>query len=392
MADRRSAASERLTKIKDFLTGQKTAMQIPWDPDSTKFPSRKELPEIPGAPPQAAWVWGPDDFIGRLNLLTPTRVAAAGKEIRDGDIIPLNLPLNVPETPAFDREPFRHEIKVIRENIAYDDIYHLNTQSGTQWDGFRHFAHVPTATFYNGARGTDILGPNANHKCSIHHWAQHGIAGRGILLDFRSYAEAKGIQYDPYDYYPISYEALTQCGQHQGIDIRPAAQGGDIKIGDILFVRSGFVQQYYLKSPEDRRRLALRGHGPREEAGKEENETRYAGVAQEERMLDWLHDCYFAAVAGDAPAFEAWPTHERELPCFPASGRENLERWADDRTEYFLHEHILALWGMPLGEMLDLERLSEKCKEKKRWTFFFTSSPANVPGGVSTHVNGQAIF
>lgn len=27
-------------------------------------------------------------------------------------------------------------------------------------------------------------------------------------------------------------------------------------------------------------------------------------------MVGWvrLHDCYFAAVAGDAPAFEAWPS------------------------------------------------------------------------------------
>jgi hypothetical protein len=47
---------------------------------------------------------------------------------------------------------------------------------------------------------------------------------------------------------------------------------------------------------------------------------------------------------------------------------------------------------MPLGEMLDLERLAAKCKEKKRYTFFFSSMPANVPGGVGSHVNGQAIF
>jgi len=37
---------------------------------------------------------------------------------------------------------------------------------------------------------------------------------------------------------------------------------------------------------------------------------RYAGVSQEQKILDWLHDCYFSSVAGDAPAFEAWPTHE----------------------------------------------------------------------------------
>ena len=56
--------------------------------------------------------------------------------------------------------------------------------------------------------------------------------------------------YDPYEYYPISFEELYHCGKDQGIDIRPAAQGGDIKIGDILFIRSGWVEAYHGKSPQ----------------------------------------------------------------------------------------------------------------------------------------------
>ena len=136
--------------------------------------------------------------IGRLNLLTPTRVAAASKEIQTGEIVPVNLPLNTPEVPAFARESFKHEIKTQAEDMAYDDTYSLNTQSGTQFDGFRHFAHLPTGTFYNNTKGSDIVGPNANHKCSVHYWAQHGIAGRGILLDYRGYAHRNGIINDPY--------------------------------------------------------------------------------------------------------------------------------------------------------------------------------------------------
>ena len=46
--------------------------------------------------------------------------------------------MNHPEVPAFGRESFKHEIKTLAENIAFDDKYELNTQSGTQWDGFRH--------------------------------------------------------------------------------------------------------------------------------------------------------------------------------------------------------------------------------------------------------------
>lgn len=42
---------------------------------------------------------------------------------------------------------------------------------------------------------------------------------------------------------------------------------------------------------------------------------------------------YFAAVGGDAPAFEAWPR----------------------KTEWYLHEYLLALWGCLIGEMFDLE-------------------------------------
>ena len=167
------------------------------------------------------------------------------------------------------------------------------------------FAHIPSGTFYNNTRGEDIVGSKANQKCSVHYWSEHGIAGRGVLLDYRSYAHRKGIQYDPYDYYPISFEELYHCGKDQGIDIRPQAQGGDVKIGDLLFIRSGFIEAYHSKPSDERAKLATRPHviGP-------EDGQRWAGVAQEERILDWLHDGYFAAVAGDAPAFEAWPTHE----------------------------------------------------------------------------------
>ncbi|KAK8212562.1 hypothetical protein IWZ01DRAFT_502487 [Phyllosticta capitalensis] len=365
MSEYSSAAARRLSQIGSFFRPNKRAMTIPWNPDSTEFPTRNELPKIEGAPEGAAWVWGKDDFVGRLNLLTPSRVLAASKEIRTGEVVPVNLPLNVPEVPAFERESFQHEIKTLVENAAYDDKYSLNTQSGTQWDGFRHFCHLPSGFFYNNTRGEDIVGPNANHKCSVHYLAEHGIAGRGILIDYLSYVKKNGIEFDPYDHYEISYEDLERCGKDQGIDIRPASKGGDIKIGDIVFIRTGFIEAYYQKPRDERIALARRHSDLSAESGQ-----RWAGLKQEPAMLDWLHDCYFAAVAGDAPSFEAWPT----------------------QYGWYLHEHILALWGMPLGEMLDLEGLVKKCREQKRWTFFFSSAPANCPGGVSSHVNGNAIF
>ncbi|KAI9811865.1 MAG: hypothetical protein M1827_005216 [Pycnora praestabilis] len=336
-----------------------------FDANATSFPKRHELPHVEGTPEGAAWFWGKDDFIGRLNLLTPTRVVAASKEIRTGEVVPLNLPLDVPKVPSFGREQFQHEIKVLHPGVAYDDIYHLNTQSGTQWDGFRHFSHMATNTFYNNTKEDDIMGPKANHKCSIHHWAEHGIVGRGILLDYRSYAKKHGNNYEPASHHPISYAELSACGKEQGIDIRPEAEGGDIKIGDILFIRSGFVETYWEKSEAERVAMAERPH----RIGKAD-EQKYVGVGQEEKNIDWMHDCYFAAVVGDAPSFEAWPSME----------------------DYYLHEYLLARWGCPIGEMWDLEKLAETCRAKGRWTFFVTSSPANVPGGVSSHGNAMAVF
>jgi hypothetical protein len=112
-------------------------------------------------------------------------------------------------------------------------------------------------------------------------------------------------------------------------------------------------------------------------------------------VLDWLHDCYFAAVAGDSPTFECWPVTATE------GGRGKIG---------FMHQNILALWGMPLGEMWDLEAVAEVCRRLGRWTFFLTSAPANVVGmlcssfhvlfvvlthcigGVSSHPNATAIF
>lgn len=215
------------------------------------------------------------------------------------------------------------------------------------------FSHVPSLTFYNGVKGSEIKGDHQTLRDSIHHWSNHGIAGRGVLLDYYSYAQANGITYPHFKTYGITYEELAKCGKAQGIDIRPESQGGHIKIGDLLFIRTGFVDAYYKTAPEEWSKAAVRAMDDPTDP------QAWAGVQQEEAMIDWLHDCWFAAVAGDQPSFESWPT----------------------KQEYYLHEYLLALWGCPIGEMFDLEKLSQKCKEHKRWTFFVTSSPANCIGG-----------
>jgi hypothetical protein len=62
------------------------------------------------------------------------------------------------------------------------------------------------------------------------------------------------------------------------------------------------------------------------------------------------------------------------------------------QQSYSLHEVLLAGWGMPIGELFDLEKLADYCKKEKRWSFFVTSEVCNVPGGVASPPNILAIF
>lgn len=92
-------AAKRLSQVAATIsggTGGGSSMSLPWNPDSKSFPTRKELPNLGGNVPEgAAWVWGSDDQIGRINLLTPTRVAEAAKtSIKDGDIVSLKYVLH----------------------------------------------------------------------------------------------------------------------------------------------------------------------------------------------------------------------------------------------------------------------------------------------------------
>jgi hypothetical protein len=107
---------------------------------------------------------------------------------------------------------------------VYDDVYSLNTQSGTQWDGFRHISFIKTGQFYNGATGAHIDGAEANqHRCSIHHWSDHGIGGRGVLLDYWTYAQENGIKYgEPASKYPERMIAQGHADQQTPMNTTPS--------------------------------------------------------------------------------------------------------------------------------------------------------------------------
>ncbi len=104
------------------------------------LPSFDSLPLDKDGPPGNAWgLFGANDQLGMLNLLTPATVAAAAQEIREGVRVNLAYPLDKPSAPTFERQTFQHEVLNRAPMIMNDDVLHLNTQSSTQWDGFRHY-------------------------------------------------------------------------------------------------------------------------------------------------------------------------------------------------------------------------------------------------------------
>lgn len=57
-----------------------------------------------------------------------------------------------------------------------------------------------------------------------------------------------------------------------------------------------------------------------------------------------------------------------------------------------MHETILSGFGLPIGELFDLEDLAEQCQKSQRWSFMFVSEPLNLEGGVGSPPNAVAIF
>lgn len=47
---------------------------------------------------------------------------------------------------------------------------------------------------------------------------------------------------------------------------------------------------------------------------------------------------------------------------------------------------------MPIGEFFNLEQLSKECAKQGRYSFFFTSMPLNILGGVGSPPSALAIF
>jgi hypothetical protein len=307
-------------------------------------------------PPGSSWgLWGEGDVFGCLNLLTPDRVIAGAGCIRTGRVFPLNLELELPGPPLFGRSEFTHTVHN-RPSGHDDELAGWNTQSSSQWDGFRHIRH-PKYGFYNGV---------ADEDHGMHHWARAGLSGRAVLADVARWRESQGRPLRPNASDPIEPDDLLGTINAARVIVEP---------GDVLLIRTGWLSWYRSLNAEQRAQLA--GDGP----------LAHCGLRPGTDMARTLWDLHPAAVAADNPALEVWPPGSLLDADHAAAIRADPDR----SHEFFLHFSLLPLLGMPIGELWDLDGLAADCAIDARYTCFFSSAPLNLDKGVASPPNAIAI-
>jgi len=316
----------------------------------TELPSYADLPPAPHGGRSAWGLFGPDDNLGLVNLMTPERIAAAARLVRRGQLFCLDLPLGSisPALAAFRGTP-RHDVLHAPGTAGFDDVYdNFYPQAGSQWDSLAHVGYLPDQ-MYNGATEREILAGTRN---TIEHWARHGMAGRAVLLDVERALRDAGRPYNPGVNVEFDVEDLELARRQAGAEFAP---------GDTILLHTGFAAWYFEQPSQVKTRL----HG----------NVAAPGVAHTEAMCEYLWNSHASAVASDTFAVEAFPA----------------DRSAQTHPFGFLHNMLIGQLGLALGELWWLADLAHDCADDGIYEMFLVSAPMNAPGGIGSPANAVAI-
>lgn len=312
--------------------------------------------------------FGPDDQIGRMNLLTPERRLAAIAEAREGIAFTLSLPLNIPTVPL---APFRQPPVLSAARAGADDVYNLRdpggdettcddkvvlyTQHSTQWDALSHRGcafdadgdGVAELVYYNGYRAGDhVEGPvgaaHVTHASAlgIETLAMAGVQGRGVMVNLEA---AYGIEGRA-----VTRDDLFRAMDDQGVEVRP---------GDFLLLYTGV----------DKLVLEREAKGD----GAIINMMGCALDGKDDALLQWIVDSGIVAICSDNIAIESL-----DLILAPNPPAIRLP----------IHDLCLFRQGIFLGELWYLEQLAAWLLARKRHAFLLTAPPLRLPGSVGSPV------
>ena len=192
--------------------------------------------------------WGPEDEIGAANRITPESVIAAASLVTEGKTYPLGIVVSS-ETPAF--APRSLSVSVLQPNqmgtegfgptkMTYnDDIFMGWLGIGPQIDGLGHLGidHV----YYNGFKGADFAKADGLQHLGIEKIPP--IVARGVLIDMAAHYGAE-----------ILPEGTAYT--REDIEAAAAAQGVEIREGDVVLFHSGWLNLLDGETPDPARYVA----------------------------------------------------------------------------------------------------------------------------------------
>lgn len=321
-------------------------------------------------PPGSNWGdFGDDDRLGRLNYLTEATTLNAAKEIQTGKRFSLSLPLDIPVTNATNQRRLPPALKpVIREGkvlfnqpveafdpgntgVVSDDAVLLYNQHSTQWDAFGHMGALFDANGdgvdepiqYNGfsvlgEHGTPRYGELGAWELDVVPMAQHGVQGRGVMINLRKHYG--------FERHAVSYDDLMRILESDGVSVEK---------GDIVCLYTGYADKL-IELGEDVHQELPTTHCP-------------AFDGKDTKLLNWITDSELAILVCDnrAVEYEHGPVPEgSRAPGLP------------------LHELCLFKLGIHLGEMWYLTELAQWLEANGRYRFFLTAPPLYMPGAVGS--------
>lgn len=316
--------------------------------------------------------WGEDDQRGRLNLIGPEQVLRAIGEVKEGLSYCLSLPLDYPGGNVLSPVRFPPQLRPVIRNdqpyynylwrevdarltdVASDDMVLLHTQYSTQWDSLAHRGALFDVygngscepVYYNGYRAEESLTMDSEYAVSakrlgIENMAEHGVQGRGVMVDLYS-------RYGQYPRKEVGYDDLMRILDEDRVEVA---------VGDILCFWTGLDRM-------------ILGMNRQPDASLRDACAVLDG--SDSRLLQWITDSGVAAIASDNLAVEA--VHK---PLRAGKGRQ---------SSLPLHEHCLFKLGVHLGELWFLEELALWLKANQRSSFLLTAPPLRLTGAVGSPV------
>jgi kynurenine formamidase len=189
--------------------------------------------------------WGAGDEIGSANLVTPERILAATRLIRQGRSQPLGYVIDS-STPAF--APRGLSLQVVQPNqqggrrlseFGYDAVYNDDLAQlwfgiGSQLDGLGHLGE--DGLYYNCNHEHDFAALTGLTRLGVHNVPP--LVGRGIVIDMARHFG----------------EPFLPAGKGFGSeDVRAAAaaQGLEIRAGDVVLFHTGWTDAKLVDAPDE---------------------------------------------------------------------------------------------------------------------------------------------